>query len=406
MKQLSVIVLLLIPAFLSAQSVTGVWSTASSTGFMARSDFATAAMNGKIYVIGGKMGNSLISQINVYDPATDTWSTPTTTGTFTPRWSLGCAVVNGKIYTIGGTLNNLSMLTTLEVFDPATNTWTTPTTSGTFTARDAFATAVVNGLIYVMGGYTGGTDINSVQMFDPATNTWSTLSTTGSLITRDGLTANAIGNKIYAIAGITGDFSNILQVLDLSTNTWSTPTTTGWLTTRSNGASDVIDGKIYVVGGTNDTTQWVGGLDVFDPATNAWSTAVSTDSVIPRKELGAVALNGKLYVMGGLKKSGIASNYSNDVQYFTPAGSGVNQNPSLPTLTLSPNPTDGMVTIGGMPTGNYEISVANVLGKNVLPTNSGSGPTATLELSPLAPGAYFVTLRSANGTVTETIVKR
>ncbi|MFI5202552.1 MAG: kelch repeat-containing protein, partial [Candidatus Kapaibacterium sp.] len=103
MKQLSVIFLLLgLPIIVCAQGVTGTWSTASSTGFTARTDFATAAVNGKIYVIGGAKGNTNLSTMNVYDPSTDTWSTPTTTGTFTPRWSLGAAVVGGKIYVMGG----------------------------------------------------------------------------------------------------------------------------------------------------------------------------------------------------------------------------------------------------------------------------------------------------------------
>src|SRR5579872_1589672 len=152
MKQLSVVILLLaIPVVVCAQGITGTWSTADSTGFTARTDFVTAAVNGKIYVIGGRVGLTNLTSMNVYDAATDTWSTPTTTGTFTPRFAMGCAVVNGKIYVIGGTQDNLKMLSTLEVFDPATDQWSTPTTNGSFIARSAFGTAVVNGLIYVMG---------------------------------------------------------------------------------------------------------------------------------------------------------------------------------------------------------------------------------------------------------------
>ncbi|MFI5202052.1 MAG: kelch repeat-containing protein, partial [Candidatus Kapaibacterium sp.] len=297
-------------------------------------------------------------------------------------------------------------MNTLEVFDPSTNTWSTPTTTGTLIGRDAFGTAVVNGLIYVIGGYNGATDINILQVFDPATNTWSTPQTTGKFTTRDGLTACTVGNKIYAMAGVENDFSNTLEVFDPATNTWSTPVTTGWLTPRSNGASDVIDGKIYVVGGTNDTDHFVGGLQVFDPVTNAWSTAVTTDTVIPRRDLGAVTLNGKLYVMGGLKNAGTFSTFSNDIQYFTPAGSSVTGILPSPGVTLFPDPASGMVTVGGMPSGDYQVSVSNALGGNVLPVHHVSGSDATLDLSPLPQGTYFVTLRSSRSVVTERIVKR
>jgi len=408
MKQivLTAILILYTPALVSAQSITGTWSTASSTGFKARSDFATVAVNGKIYVIGGRVGNTNDSTMNIYDPSIDTWNTPTTTGTFTPRWGLGAAVVGGKIYVMGGVNSNLQTgLSTLEVFDPSTNTWSTPTTTGALIGRDVFGTAVVNGLIYVIGGYSGATDPNTNQVFDPTANTWTDL-TPGTFIARDGLTACAVGNKIYTMAGVEGDFSNTLQVLDPSTNTWSTPTTTGWLTTRSNGASDVIDGKIYVVGGTNDTVPFVSGLQVFDPTTNAWSTAVTTDTVIPRKDLGAVTLNGKLYVIGGIKRSSLGSVFSNDIQYFTPAGSSVLMPDATPGVTVWPNPTDGIVTVRGVPSGNSTVTIENPLGEKMLSTIHLTSSESSLDLTSLPTGAYYATFKSQDSIVTKLIVKK
>lgn len=393
-----------VPVF--AQSITGTWSTASSTGFKPRSNFAAVAVGGKIYVIGGRNGSTNDSTINIYDPSTDSWSTPTTTGTFTPRWSLGAAVVDGKIYVMGGVSSDLQIgLSTLEVFDPSTNAWSTPTTTGALIGRDVFGTAVVNGLIYVIGGYSGSTDPNTNQVFDPTANTWTDLAP-GMFIARDGLTACAIGDTIYTMAGIVDDFSNTFQVFDPSTNTWSTPSTTGWLTPRSNGASDVIDGKIYVVGGTNDTDFAVGGLQVFDPATYACSTAVTTDTVIPREDLGAVALNGKLYVMGGLKKSNLGTVYSNDVQYFTPAGSGVSMPTVSSAITVWPNPTNGVVMIGGVPPGVVSVSLENLLGETVLHSEQSVNSDFSLDLSEQPSGAYYAIFRTADALVTRMILKQ
>ncbi len=407
MKQIILTVLLLFtPALVFAQSITGTWSTASSTGFKARSDFAAVALNGKIYVIGGRNGNTNDSTMDVYDPSTDTWSTPVTTGTFTPRWGLGAAVVGGKIYVMGGVNSDLQIgMSTLEVFDPSTNTWSTPTTTGALIGRDAFATAVVNGLIYVIGGYSGSTDPNTNQVFDPIANTWTDLSP-GSFIARDGLTACAIGDTIYTMAGIVDDFSNTFQVFDPSTNMWSTPTTTGWLTTRSLGASDVIDGKIYVVGGTNDTEHFVGGLQVFDPATTAWSTAITTDTVIPREELGAVAVNGKLYVIGGIKASSLGSVFSIDIQFFTPASSGVSMTPATSGITVWPNPTDGVITVGGMPSGEWSVTIENPLGEKVLNAVDIDNSQLSIDLDALSSGAYYATFKSQDSIVTKLIIKQ
>ncbi len=401
---LTVLLTVLAPVLVFAQNITGTWSTASSTGFSARSNFAAVALGGKIYVIGGRNGNTNDSTINIYDPSTDTWSTPTTTGTFTPRWGLGAAVVDGKIYVMGGVNSDLQRgLDTLEVFDPSTNTWSTPQTTGALIGRDVFGTAVVNGLIYVIGGYTGATDPNTNQVFDPTANTWTDL-TPGMFIARDGLTACAIGDKIYTMNGIVDDFSNTFQVFDPSTNTWSTPTTAGWLTTRSEGASDVIDGKIYVVGGTNDTVTFVGGLQVFDPATYTWSTAITTDTVIPREGLGAVTLNGKLYVIGGLKKSTLGTIYSNDVQYFTPAGSGVSIPSATSAISLSPNPTEGIVTVANVPSGDWSVTIENPLGEKMLNTEHLTGSEFPLDLSSLSSGAYYARFQSQDLIITRLII--
>src|SRR5579872_3677344 len=147
------ILLFAIPSLIFAQS--GTWQIASSTGLTGRSDFTTAVVGGKIYVIGGRSGTTNISKVDVYDPATDTWISPTVTGTFTPRWGLSSAVVGGKIYVMGGRDNSSQALNTFEVFDPSSNTWTTPATMGSFTGRSSLASAVVGDKIYAIGGYNG-----------------------------------------------------------------------------------------------------------------------------------------------------------------------------------------------------------------------------------------------------------
>jgi hypothetical protein len=90
-----------------------------------RSGFATAVLNGKIYVIGGRDETApttpkpVVDVVEIYDPVTNTWSTGTPLNQArTNQMAIG---VNGKIYAIGG-IDALETKTVQE-FDPGTGSW-------------------------------------------------------------------------------------------------------------------------------------------------------------------------------------------------------------------------------------------------------------------------------------------
>ena len=58
---------------------------------------STSVVNGIIYVVGGY---GVVSTVEAYDPATDTWTEKPDIPT--PRGSLRSESVNGKLYAIGG----------------------------------------------------------------------------------------------------------------------------------------------------------------------------------------------------------------------------------------------------------------------------------------------------------------
>ena len=310
----------------SAPVVSGTWSAASTTGFGPRAWFTSSVVGGKIYVIGG-FGDSLLSTtVDVFDPAANTWSTLATTGTFTPRGSLASAVVNGKIYVLGGMTGPETpdhMSNKLEIFDPATNAWSTPSTLGTFTPRNNLCACVIDGKIYTMGGFDASNDLNTFEVFDPATNTWSSPKTTGAFNPHGAFTAHVIDGKIYVIGGFNNlapkghRVLNEVDVFDPSTNTWSMPQTTGIFNARLLHASGVVDGKIYVIGGTQYIRDplTTNTIQIFDPGTNAWSTPTTTGTFTPRSYLSASAINNKIYVIGGQDTSRVFN--LNEV--FTPA---------------------------------------------------------------------------------------
>src|ERR1051325_783519 len=77
---------LLFPVILYSQNY-GIWKYGDTTGFTPRFGLSATALDGKIYVMGGNIGNSpyQVNTLEVYDVASNSWNTPKTTGTFSPR---------------------------------------------------------------------------------------------------------------------------------------------------------------------------------------------------------------------------------------------------------------------------------------------------------------------------------
>ena len=185
----------------------------------ARTAAAAAQVGGKIYVFGGASvhpGQTLVAltpttphrsldTVEVYDPATNKWEARTAAPTARNHAAIG--VVNGKIYIIGGRVGSALVTTgsntnVVEVYDPATDTWGAAGLRMP-TARSGMGWAVYNNRIYIAGGeiydHHVFAAIRAVEAYDPATNTWTSLPT--MLTARHGVNAAAIGNRLYVIGG-------------------------------------------------------------------------------------------------------------------------------------------------------------------------------------------------------------
>ena len=120
----------------------------------------------------------------------------------TARWFHTATLLgNGKVLITGGTTAGFAVLNTAELFDPATGTFTTLSSTMSAVRYYHTATLLPNGKVLIAGGQNGGnTATNRADLFDPASNTFTALPN-GMTLARDRHTATLLPSGKVLIAG-------------------------------------------------------------------------------------------------------------------------------------------------------------------------------------------------------------
>jgi len=184
-----------------------------------RGGAVAAVVGGKFYVISGASfhpgsaetvilharPHRSVTNVEEYDPATNTWRVRSPIPTARVLASIG--VVNGKIYVIGGRLGSIFMSVSsntniVEEYNPATDSWGAMRAHMP-TPRSAAAWGTYGGKIYVAGGEDENDQLSiifrSVEAYDPAANQWASLPSLP--VGRFGLAGNVLGNRLHIVTG-------------------------------------------------------------------------------------------------------------------------------------------------------------------------------------------------------------
>jgi N-acetylneuraminic acid mutarotase len=281
------------------------------------SEFALAALDGKVYVLGGYPTNASMTRptMQIYDPATNTWklAAPSPVPLHHPM----IAGVNGKLYSLGGQPDTNLVLE----YDPATDTWNA-TRQRMPTSRGGGAAAVIGTRIYVVGARPGGGGVgltpeavNAFEAYDVASDTWETLPKLPERFNnRNHLAAGAMGGKIYVAGGrydgggFASPMTDALEMYDPATRTWTARA--NMLRPRGGVSGVVANGCFFVYGGEGsgigEPNDVFPDHDVYNPITNTW-TALPRLPIPFHGVTGGAFVDGVIYMPGGGTSSGGAS---------------------------------------------------------------------------------------------------
>jgi N-acetylneuraminic acid mutarotase len=183
-----------------------------------RGALTATAVGSKLYAIGGAKNPTYsteelrptapvenVATTEVFDTATNTWAAASPM--LTARNHHGASLIDGKIYVVGGRIGSTFIIglsnnvSTTEVYDVEKNTWAA--VPGMPTPRSGVGTAVVNGRMHVLGGEAYLNDLvgtyRTHEAYDPKSNSWQRLPPMPT--PRHGLAVAEIGGKMYAVSG-------------------------------------------------------------------------------------------------------------------------------------------------------------------------------------------------------------
>jgi hypothetical protein len=308
-------------------------STASFTTITAPSSIFCSGnaklADGRVIVAGGygvtTTGNQGLTDTNVFDPATQSWSRLASMNV--PRWYPDLVELSdGRYVAISGNSSNASTWAdTPEVYDPSTNTWTllkNISTSQIHEEEYPFAYLAPNGKVFTMGP---SEDVS--YWLDPSAQTWTSVGASGltngsSVMYRPGQIlysggAPSVTSTTTAVAGA--------ATIDLTASApaWKPiapmnyPRVYHTLTT-------LADGRVLAVGGepSSDQTQVTSGVlpaEIWNPATGAWSVIGQIAAARNYHSTAVLQPDGTVLVAGGGHENSLSNPGQYNAQVYSPS---------------------------------------------------------------------------------------
>lgn len=165
---------------------------------------ACVALGGKIYVFGGMqfIGNpfadlSGLSTVEVYDTTTRAWTDMADMPA--PRWGHSAVAVDGKIYVFGGRAGT-TVYSSVAIYSPQTNKWASGASMPT--RRYCLTACLLDSTVYTIGGWLNsgaGPLYDKVEVYHPGGDSFS--AEVPLPVARATLPGLVLNNRIYVYGG-------------------------------------------------------------------------------------------------------------------------------------------------------------------------------------------------------------
>lgn len=224
---------------------------------------AAVAINGLVWVVGGRDDqDAIVTHIDVYDPATNSWSSPVQWPAATS--DLGAFTDGTSLFVAGGyDTSYTNAHTNLWKFDPtalAQGQLTVESMAAMGQGRGDLSAVTLDGFAYVTGGWHHGDwcdPLESVERYDIAQDKWTTIASLG--VGRADKAVVVLRGNVFAIggehndncAGVSGGSVPVddVEVLDVESGVWTVETNIPDNRFRFVAAADEDLDSIYLFGG-------------------------------------------------------------------------------------------------------------------------------------------------------------
>ncbi len=273
---------------------TNSWSIGELS--IPRYSIAAIGAGNKVFFGGGEIGDGTwpVDSVDVYDISTNTWSVKHLSA---PGNGIIAAAAGNKVIFGGGDpgftgVPGIPRSRQVDIYDLASNTWST----SSFTEPKYGSSAVTfNNKVYFSGGYTPSGISKKIEIYDSQTDTWSYDTMHKEKSFHGGL---VVGDKIIWAGGVSvsSGLSCLVDIKNMNTGTRSSeylfkPST--WnLTTGENLL--VKDGKIIFLKTWGDDRD---KFDIYDITTNTWAIG-RLPFTLPAVS-SFISVNNIIYIAGG-----------------------------------------------------------------------------------------------------------
>jgi len=269
-------------------ATTVYWSSATPAPLKRQEGMGATAADGKLYLFGGYFGDpgwTPTKRADVYDPATDTWSS---LPDLPVALSHAAVVADGRtLYLAGGYPAEADG--SGQQF-ATNNVWAYSIDKKTYTPLPALPAARGAGGLVLVGRtlhFFGGSDSNRVDSASHWTlaldggTAWDSAAALPA--PRNHMGAVLLGGKIYAVGGQTGqDGSAVYRanvyVYDPAGDKWAAAANLPLPRSHNESSTLALNGKIVVIGGQTTGGRAIADVSIYDPATDGWAPMTSLPS--------------------------------------------------------------------------------------------------------------------------------